>query len=310
MVTARAAGESTATFAAENITVASEVGNVMRLAIAQQCERAMLVVSVLNQQYARYMRPWAAMVSKSRIAQKLSIWVVALDARTADAASRANVSHFDASSTRLHASVQNATAPQHTRNLPPSLGAWRFLAVWAGLAAGKRVLMSEADVLWDAKADFSAVMQSPLDYHGMMSGKPSVYNAGFFLAQGADATRFFACLLALWIRQPSDVLAAEQTFMNAHLRRHDGHQQCVPLRHATLDPVVYSCCRRWHNARRGERIDVAHLTYCRRLSGEHAGDSGLKREDACKEKVVAAFFRAPFALARLRKDQAPIVPGC
>ena len=183
------AAQSTATFATENVTVASasEIGNVMRLAIAQQCERSVLVVSVLNQQYARYMRPWAAMVSASRIAQKLSIWVVALDARTADAASRANVSHFDALSTRLHASVQNATAPPRTRNLPPNLGAWRFLAVWAGLAAGKRVLMSEADVLWDAKADFSAVMRSPHDYLGMMSGGPSVYNAGFFLARPISA---------------------------------------------------------------------------------------------------------------------------
>lgn len=223
--------------------------------------------------------------------------------------------HFNAAGLSLHASThgQRSVLPPQTRLLPRSLGAWKLLLVAAGLSAGKRVVMSEGDVLWDPGAPLLAIRHGTADYAGMLNTRwpLDVYNAGFFLTQGPAARRFFVCVLGRWLRRPSDLLAEDQTFLNAHLRRHALSDQCEPLRHVTLQPEAYSCCRRWRLKNRSTtRIEVAHATFCQRLAG-----AALAREDECKRRLLSRFHAEPFALSRLRRrlggrDGGALVDDC
>ena len=286
----------------------SAICDMMVMSILRQCgPHDTVLVNLLDGHYARHVGPWSSMIASSKVSFA-SPFMVAMDTHATASARAARVPHLDVTGLALHADVQTGRKTL-TRFLPAGLGAWRFMAVSAALKARKRVIMTEMDVLYDPRAAFGAILSSKADYTGMISGSPRVYNAGFFMTQGPRAEVFFWCLLKRWLDKPSDVLAEEQMFMNAHIRRLKGHGQCNPVKHIALDVHAYSCCRRWHGNASG--VEVAHITYCRRL----AGPEGLGKEDRCKEDVLAAFYSAPFSLEELghvgeAKQKGGLVPGC
>ena len=284
----------------------STICNILMQSILHQCgNHDTIIVNLIDGHYARHVKSWSSMISSSKISAACP-FLITMDLNATASAQAAHMPHFDVSRLALHADVQTGRKTW-SRFLPAGLGAWRFMTVSAALKARKRVIMSEMDVLYDPQATFKAIQTSDADYAGMISGSKDIYNAGFFMTQGPKAEAFFWCMLNQWLDHPSDVLAKEQMFMNAHLRRR--HRQCIPIQHMALDSRVYSCCRRWHKNATG--IEVAHITYCRRLGGSRRRRQ--RNEDRCKKKVLAAFYSAPFSLEKLRyvgDTKQGLVPGC
>ena len=297
---------------------ATAVCELLVSSIMGQCAHDLLVVNVLNRQYANYVKPWSSMVSSSEFTSRQGgAFIIAMDKDVTAAALAAGVPHFDASGHHLH-------AKRHpyiwTAKLPAALSAWKFMAVVGALRAHKRVIMSEIDVLYDQHAAFRALLASKAVYTGMLdrfSGEATDadlanasmgYNAGFFLTQGPEAERFFSCLLDKWLAKPSDVLGVDQLFMNNNIHRerskHGTNTECIPITHTGIDPHVYSSCRHWH--KNASRVEVAHICYCRRLNRDP------RTEHICKLRVLAAFYSAPFPLKQLENvgEDGGLVPGC
>ena len=273
----------------------------MVMSILLQCgTHDTILINILDAHYAQYLRAWRTMISSSKLSFA-SPFVITLDMNATISAQTANVPYFDAASRTLHKDIQTDRKTL-TRFLPAGLGGWKFMSVSAGLKAQKRVIMTEMDVLYDPRATFSEILSSNADYTGMISGNANIYNAGFFMTQGSKAEAFFGCLLKEWLEKPSDVLAVDQMFMNAHIRR--SQKECIRINHTALNLHTYSCCRRWHKNK--FQVEVGHITYCRRLSRQ------LDKEDRCKENIISTFYADPFSLAKLEYigEQGSLVPGC